>query len=234
MTIGALIDGLHDRDHSVTVYARGERPPIEPWLAARGVPVERRTLPPGGPAPFLELETGGAVVGVVGVDALEGLLAPPIDRPGDRTGVSPEYQVLFELFEETVLTTMERRELLAVSREIEDRAYRVGAGTLRVSFQSLSTFRAQTDVYRTLGAETDLDVHIYGVEDWTPPSIPGVTYHADVAAQFEPYWVLAFDGGADPVQACGLAAEERADGYRGFWTDDPGTVESIAAAFDPA
>lgn len=129
---------------------------------------------------------------------------------------------------------MSRRELLAVSREIEDRASRVGEGTLRASFQTLSTFRSQTSVYRTLCAENDLEIHVYGVEDWTPPAIDGITYHTGEGARFEPYWALAYDGGPDETQASGLVAEEHTDGYTGFWTNDAATVETIAATFETA
>jgi|AntRauTorcE11898_2_1112593.scaffolds.fasta_scaffold06621_3 DICT domain-containing protein len=233
MTLGSQIDELRKRTHRITVYRSGERPEIETWLATHGVPVASRPLPAGGPDPFIELETDGEVVGIIGVDAVEGLLETPISRPGDRTGVSAGYRALFEILENTVFSAMNRRELLAISREIEDRAFRVGDGTLRVSFQTLSTFRSQTAVYRTLATETELDIHVYGIEDWTPPAISGVTYHAE-AAQFEPYWALAYDGGSDGTQASGLVAEERAGEYRGFWTNDAARVERIARALETA
>jgi DICT domain-containing protein len=128
---------------------------------------------------------------------------------------------------------MRRRELLTVSREIEDRAFRVGEGTLRVSFQTLSTFESQKTVYRTLATDTDLDIHIYGVDDWTPPAISGISFHAEKTDSFKRYWVLAFDGGPDETQSCGLLAEEHSDEYTGFWTNDAVTVEEIAASFNP-
>jgi len=79
--------------------------------------------------------------------------------------------------------------------------------------------------------ETNLNIHIYGVGDWTPPAITGITYHTDDSASFNPYWVLVFDGGSEKTQACGLVAEEHLDEYTGFWTNDVTTVESIIAAF---
>lgn len=232
MTLNALIEEFRAQKHQVTVYRSGDQRAIESWLATHGVPVESRSLPAGGPAPFIEIKTDGDVVGIIGVEAVEALFEPPIRPPGDRAGVSAGYRALFEILEKTVLTGMTRRELLAVSREIEDRAFRVGEGTLWVSFQTLSTFRSQTDVYRTLGAETDLEIHIYGVEDWTPPAIDGITYHPKASERFEPYWVLAYDGGPDETQASGLVAEAHAEGYTGFWTNDVATVETIANTFE--
>ena len=229
--LDSLLSMLRGRQHRVVVYRSGDRLDIETWLADHEIPVESRSLPAGGPSPFIEIKTDGEVTGIIGVEAVEALLEPPIRRPGDRDGVSEGYRALFEIFDQTVFSGMNRRELLAVSREIEDRAFRVGAGTLWVSFQSLSVFDSQIDVYRALGTETDLDVHVYGVEDWTPPPIAGVTYHTEGAAQFEPYWVLAYDGGSDRDQACGLVAKERSDEYTAFWTNDVAIVEDIATAF---
>jgi hypothetical protein len=229
MTLNSLIDEVRGRAHQIIVYGRDERPEIETWLAAHGVPVTARSLPEGGPDPFIEIRADGEVVGIIGVEAVEGLLEPPIRRPGERSDVSAGYRALFAILERTVFTGMNRRELLAVSREIEDRAFRVGEGTLQVSFQTFSTFRSQIAVYRTLGAETSLDIHIHGVGDWTPPAISGVTYHADETARVASYWALAYDGGPDATQACGLLAEEESDDYRGFWTNDAATVADIAA-----
>ena len=232
--INELIAELRNREHQFTIYRRGDQPEIEVWLADHGVAVESRSLPPGGPEPFVEIKTDGEVVGVIGIEAVEGLLEPPISRPGDRDDISDGYRVLFDVFEKMVLSGMNRRELLAVSREIEDRAYRVGEGTLRVNFQTLSTFRSQTEVYRTLTTETDLDIHIHGLDDWTPPTITGITYHIDEAERFEPYWALAYDGGPTDSQACGLVAQEHSNDYTGFWTNDPALVEEIATALATA
>jgi DICT domain-containing protein len=137
------------------------------------------------------------------------------------------YRVLFELLDETVYTALERRELLAVSREIEDRAFRVGDGTLRVSFQTLSAFESQAALYHKLASATDLDIHIYGVDDWTPPRIDGITYHEFSAGPLERYWVLAFDGSSDGTHSCGLVGQEQSDGFDGFWTDDEKMVAEI-------
>jgi len=181
---------------------------------------------------FIEIKTDGEVIGIIGVEAIEALLEPPIHRPGDQNGISEGYRVLFDILERMVFSAMSRRELLAVSREIEDRAFRVGEGTLWVGFQTLSAFKSQVDVYRTLSDETNLNIHIYGVEDWTPPEISEISYHTEEATRFEPYWVLAYDGGPDENQACGLVAKEYSDEYTGFWTNDPTTVEDIATTFN--
>lgn len=227
--LDSLIADLRDRTHQCTVYRSGGPPEIETWLDNHGIAVESRSLPPDGPPPFIEIKTDDEVVGIIGTDVIEGLIEPPIVRPGNRDEISEGYRVLFEILEKTVYSGMSRRDLLAVSREIEDRAFRVGEGILRVSFQTLSTFRSQTEVYRTLATERSLDIHIYGAEDWAPPAIPGITYHVEAAERFEPYWAMAYDGGPDETQASGLVAKEQADAYIGFWTNDVAIVEEIAS-----
>lgn len=226
----SLIAEFRDDKHEFTVYRSTDQPEIEAWLTNRGVAVDSRPLPAGGPEPFIQIRRGEEFVGVLGVKALEGLLDPPIVRPGERDGSSESYRHLFEVLDKTVYSGMNRRELLTVSREIEDRAFRLGDGTLLVSFQTLSTFRSQTDVYQTLATETDLEIHIYGVGDWNPPEIDGITYHGSNDESVERYWVLAYDGGSDERQACGLVAREHANEYDGFWTNDTDVVEEIVTA----
>ena len=225
----AMLSDLRDRDPQFTVYRSGEQLDIEAWLANHGITVTATSLPPGGPDPFIEITTDDEVVGGIGVESLEALLEPPIRWPGNDDGVSRNYRVLFDALERAVFSGMTRRELLAVSREIEDRAYRVGTGTLRVGFQTLSTFKSQADLYRTLAAETQLEIHIHGLGDWEPPHISGITYHTDQANHSERYWVLAFDGGHTDNQASGLVAKEEPNAYTGFWTNDSALVTDIAA-----
>lgn len=224
----SLLSDVRDRDRRFVVYRSGEGPQLDVQFANYDVDVVVRDLPSGGPDPFLVIESNGEFAGAISVAELDGLLKPPLVRPGDGDDVSEGYRVLFDLLEETAFSAMNRRQLLAVSREIEDRAYRVGAGTLRVSFQALSVFESQVDVYRHLAAETDLDIHVYGVEDWTPPEITGLTYHGYETNSLEPYWVLAFDGGPDSEHACGLLGREHSGRFDGFWTDDPALVDTLA------
>lgn len=222
----SLLAGVRSRDHAFTVYRGDEPTHVESLFAAHGVEVDVRSLPPAGPDPFVLIETDGEFVGVIGAAELDGLFEPPIVRPGERDGVSAGYRPVFELLDDTVFSSMRRGALLTVSREIEDRAYRVGTGALHASFQRFSAFRPQADAYRHLAADTDLDVHVYGADDWDPPAIPGVGYHAVDDDELGRYWVLAFDGG-DDGQPCGLVAVEESDEYTGFWTDDATLVESI-------
>ncbi len=222
----SLFSTVREGTRQFTVYS-DEATDVERLFPNQNVSIAHRTVPVDGPEPFLVLEGNGEFAGAIALADLEALLEPPLVRPGERDGVSSGYRVLFELLENQAFTTMERTQLLAVSREIEDRAFRVGTGELRVSFQTRPSLDSQTDVYRHLAAETDLDIHIYGVAGWNLPPIPDVTYHEYDTETLGRYWVLAFDGGAEPSQTCALVAEEQPDGYEGFWTDDPEMVDQI-------
>ncbi|WP_054583405.1 DICT sensory domain-containing protein [Halolamina pelagica] len=161
-------------------------------------------------------------------------MEPPIVRPSDPEDVGEAYRALLEVLDGTVFATLDRQQLQATSREFESRAWQVGRGTLRVGFQSLSAFEPQTEAYQRLGAETDLDIHVYGQPDWSPPTIPNVTYHRDTAGTLAPYWFMAFDGGTEESQRCALVAREHDDGYRGFWTYDPSLVGDILDTLEGA
>jgi len=228
--LDSLLASVRDHSREFTVYRGDEQTDLETQFAAHSVEIAHRQLPPHGPEPFVIVEEDGEFAGAVPVGSLERLLEPPVVRPPEPGDVSEGYRVLFEILDETVFTAMGRRQLLTVSREIEERAFRTGAGTLRVGFQTLSAFEPQVEVYRTLATDTALDIHIYAVDDWSPPHISGVTYYDYAENTHERYWVLAFDGGGDESRACGLVAQQRGDEYDGFWSDDPAVVADITAA----
>jgi hypothetical protein len=227
--LDSLLERLTRSNRQFTVYGRGGESDIEQQFAAHSVTVDSRQLPPDGPDPLVVVAEDGEFVGAIPVAELEWLLTPPVVRPASPTAVSPGYRVLFEVLDETVFTAMNRRQLLAVSKEIEDRARRVGNGRLRASFQQLSTFADQVEWYWTLG-EAGLDVHVYGAPDWEPPAIPGVTYHGYGDESIERYWIVTFDGGTEPSQACALAARADDESFDGVWTDDGELVAEIESA----
>jgi len=230
----SLIAEVQNEDRQFTVYRSGEPTEIEQWLATHGVTIRSRSLPPHWPKPFIEIKANDEVVGVIGVEAIEALIEPPLVTPGERDGISEGYRVLFDILEKTMFSGMNRQDLLAISREIEDRAFRVGNGILKVSFQTFSTFKSQIELYRTLATETDLDIHIYAIEDWTPPPISGITYHVNAAEQFGAYWVLAYDGGTDETQSCSLVGKERSGEFTGFWTNNSAITEEISKTLENA
>lgn len=230
VTLGDLIEAVERRRKRLTLYGTDEEAELLAQLATRNVDVEHRSLPEDGPPGFVVVRDREGFVGSIGVAELRELLEPPIARPWDLDLVGEGYRAVFELLDDTVFASLDRRQLLAAAREVEDRAWRVGTGTLRVGFQALSAMRAQVPVYARLGASTDLDVHVYGGQDWAPPSIPNATVHAESGGEIGSFWFLVFDGGGERTNACALIAEERtADRYYGFWTYDVGLVDRALA-----
>ena len=224
--LSRFIERAQDRRKRFVVYSR-EGVDLAEQFATRNVTVEQRELPAHDPDPFVNIYDGETFLGAISLEDLRLLLEPPVVRPTNDEEVGDAYRALLDVLDGTVFATLDRRQLQATSHEFETRAYQVGEGTLRVGFQSLSAFEPQTKTYRHLGEETDLDIHVYGQPDWAPPSIPNVTYHRDTEGELTPFWFLAFDGGPERRQRCALVAEERDDGYWGFWSYDTDIVGEI-------
>lgn len=231
MTLRSVIDEAEKRRKSVKYYAP-ERGDFAEQFAARNVDVEFHRIPPGGPGPFVTISEDGTFLGAITVDALRTYLWPPIEHPRDVTDLSPQYRALFELLDDTVFSSLTRRQLLATSREFEERAWRTDRGTFHVGFQSGTAFRAQESLYRQMAAETGLDIHLYGVPDDAADDVAdsGLTVHAGVGDGVERYWFLVFDGDGDDDRKTALVAEKRTEEtFFGAWTYDPELVDSAVA-----
>jgi hypothetical protein len=225
-----LVRDVEERRRTITVHAPSLPEALTSLFDTRHVEFEHRFLPDGASEPFLTVTEGDRYVGSVDLPAVYDFTHPKIHEIGSPDLVEAAYRKLTSLLPDTVFSSLSRRQLLATSREIEDRAWRVGVGRLDVGFQSLSNLRAQTDVYAAL-ADRGLDVHLYGDRDWKPPFVADTTLHTD-GDELGDVWFMAYDGGPTPWQACGLVAEEREPGsYAGFWTYDH---EIVARIFESA
>ncbi|MDS0296107.1 DICT sensory domain-containing protein [Halogeometricum luteum] len=224
----AILDAAERRRKSVTHYAP-EAGDLAERLDTRNLDVEFRPIPPGGPEPFLVVRDGGRFRGAMPVEALREY-AVTRNRRGAVTEDPEARAIVTELLDDTVFSSLSKRQLLSTVREFEDRALRVGTGTLHTGFQSAAAFAPQRELYRALAAETALDVHVYvgggkGAEP-EPLDEPNATLHADPPEELGRYWFLVFDGGEDPEQGVALVAEQRPDGsFRGVWTYDPELVD---------
>jgi len=240
-----LVADIERTATTITVFAPEPHEELLDQFSTRNVEVAHESLPAVADSGFVLVQQNGAALGSIGLDALREANRTTVAPPWGDRGDSPAYRQFLSLFRETAFSTDSRRELLATTREIEDRAWRTGDGRLRAGFQSLTAYRDQLPVYRRLGSETDLDVHVYGRPDWTPPPIEGVRLHEEVAADIAQVWFVVFRdtaaerdagrpaGGSDAAasrgsNSCALLAEEREpDRYFGFWTYDDELVASI-------
>ena len=218
---------------TITTYGPERPDALHEFLGQFDARLSHERLPIPASKSYLTVRRGGEYRGSMPLEAAADATDAPRDLPWDSDASG--YRSLTVLLAETAFTSVERRHLLATSREFENRAWRVGRGTLYAGFQSLSAYRTQLAVYRHLAAETALDVRVYGEPDWTPPDVPGVLVSdsATVAAELGAFWFVVFDGGGDDEMACALVAEERSEGrYYGAWTYDPGAVRDLATYLD--
>ncbi|SFR38620.1 MULTISPECIES: DICT sensory domain-containing protein [Halorubrum] len=142
---------------------------------------------------------------------------------GDRVG-----RPVLDHLDETMFTSYSREDMVAASREIEDRAWRVGNGELHAGFQTLDVLSGESETYDLLGEKADLDVHAYAAAEGEAPETDHYTVHTGRTAELRETWFVAYDGGGYDEAKCALLAEERAPGeFYGFWSYDPETVDYI-------
>jgi hypothetical protein len=225
MSLRELIAGVEDHEKELTVF-NAEPAVLEglrEYFADRNVRVRAEGTPSGKPGEFVTLSADGEVLTAAGLSDLRRMLDGETtlglrDRP---------YQPILDHLDDTMFTSWDVDQMVAASREIEDRAFRVGSGTLHAGFQSVSTLTNELPIYERLGS-TDVDVHAYAVPDTDPPASEEFTLHLERSAEIERTWFVAFDGGPDPADRCALLAEEREERtFYGFWTYDGETVDYI-------
>jgi DICT domain-containing protein len=149
--------------------------------------------------------------------------------PSDGDDVSP-FAPIIEHLDDTTFTSFDLGQMMAATREVEDRAWRKGEGTLHTGFQRTGAIKQQEDVYADL-ASKDIDIHAYTAPSPDVPEIENVTLHQEDNREIRESWFVVFDGAGDPLDACALLAEERGDTderlFYGFWTYDPEIVDEI-------
>lgn len=235
MSLKAFIREMEGRRKTVTVFAHEPQFGLGNYFGARHVAVEYERLPPHETEEFVTVSEGEEFLGSIAFESLTALDSPVVCDPGSADVAEADLRHLLELLDDTLFSSFDRRKMLATSREIEDRAVRVGRGTLYAGFQNLSAYREQTDVYRAIAAVPGLEVHVYGQPDWDPPLIPGVTVHRILDDEIADVWFVAYDGGDDDDYKCALIAEERSPGeFYGFWTYDPTLVDDVVGRIDRA
>ena len=236
MSLSELIAGVEEHEKTLTVFNADEDvvTAFRERFADRNVTVRPESTPSGKPGEFVTLSEDGEVLTATSITDLQRMLDDADVALG--LGDSP-YQPILDHMDETMFTSWSIEQMVAASREIEDRAWRVGEGSLHAGFQYLSTLRGELPVYERLGSK-NLDVHAYAAPDEDPPEHEGFTLHIERAEEIERSWFVVFDGGASATpqetgdavdeNKCALLAEEREPRkFYGFWTYDPDTVDWI-------
>jgi len=244
MSLIELIAGVEAREATLTVFnadpAAAEE--LREHFADRHVRVvEERT--DGGPDGYAVLSRDGEFVTAATVDELlpgdETASADDGSGEGDATdgdaaadsGTGDRRRVgepILDHLDETMFTSYSHGDMVAASREIEDRAWRVGDGELHAGFQTLDVLTGETDTYDLLGGKERLDVHAYAANEGDPPDVKHYTVHVGETAEIRETWFVAYDGGGYDDAKCALLAEERAPGeFFGFWSYGPEAVDYI-------
>ncbi|WP_435096876.1 DICT sensory domain-containing protein [Halarchaeum sp. P4] len=233
MALRDVLETVRSHQKTLTVYAHAPAivPELRDYFASQNVAVRYSRCPRDEPEHVVLADDDGFEA-AVSLDAMRTLVDP--DAPAKRVGEPAPYQRVLEGLDGATFTSYDHRQTLHATREVEDRAWRAGVGTLHAGFQSLSTFREARETYECL-AVSDLDIHVYGApaDDATAAdvAVDGVTVHADDSPDIAETWFVAYDGGPDARQKSALVAEERDPGeFYGVWTYDAALVDRVLAA----
>ncbi|ELZ59792.1 MULTISPECIES: DICT sensory domain-containing protein [Halorubrum] len=236
MSLIELIAGVEAHEATLTVFNADPAvtDELREYFADRNVRiVDDQTA--SGPEEFAVLARDGEFVTAVTVDDL--LPRPDGDGKSGDDAVGQEADTgttgrvgkpVLDHLDETMFTSYTREDMVAASREIEDRAWRVGDGELHAGFQTLDVLTGEADTYALLGEKERLDVHAYAADEGDAPDVDHYTVHVGETAEIRETWFVAYDGGGYDEAKCALLAEERAPGeFYGFWSYDPETVDYI-------
>ncbi|MFC7236179.1 DICT sensory domain-containing protein [Halosegnis marinus] len=226
MSLTELIRGVEDHEKTLTVF-NSDADAVETIRAQfgdRNLTVTGESTPSGTPGSFVVLSKDDEFVTAASISEVL----------SDRADTDPEfaedaYRPILDHLDETMFTSYDTEQMIAASREIEDRAWRLGKGELHAGFQKLSILSPQMDVYEQLASKEGLKVHAYAAPDTeVPDHDTDLTIHVERADEIRESWFVVYDGAGVDVNKCALLAEEREPrSFYGFWTYDPETVDWI-------
>lgn len=233
MTVASLFERREWDHRQFVLYTERDDPTVVDRFEARNADVERRRCPIGGRDGFVVVRSDDRFLGALSLGELEAVLEPPVAAPWELNGAHEAHRKLFGLLEDTLFVSLDERRVLVAAREVEEHAWRVGAGGLHAGFRSADVFAEQRSVYERLARETDLDVHVYSRP--APEDAPSaVTVHTEPADVVDGHRFLVFDGSGDDTRKCALLARPREEStYAGFWTYDPVTADAVLEAIRP-
>lgn len=224
MSLIELIAGVEADEATLTVFNADPdaRDALASHFADRNVEVVASDVD-ADPQEFAVLSRNGEFATAV---AVEDLLATP--ERSDPEFARETYEPVLDHLDETLFTSYSTADMVAASREIEDRAWRVGSGELHSGFQTLDVLNREIETYDRLAERVDLDVHAYAAPEGDRPDSENVTVHVERAPEIRETWFVAYDGGGVDDAKCALLAEEREPRrFYGFWSYDPATVDYL-------
>ena len=238
MSLAAVIEYVKGNEKTLVVFnpPAGSTlvPDLRDYFQTQNVTVKTQQTASGEPTGIAVLQTDDEVLASVPLDQLQSLVdGGALEHDGLGIDDSDYHEILGHL-KETTFTSYNKRQMVLISHEIEDRAMRVNAGRLLTGFQYNSKLLDQRALYERLGT-TNLDIHTFGVPDGNPVEIDGITHHAEDLEEIRRSWFVIFDGGGENRYKTALLATEQAPNqFYGFWSDDPGIVDRIDDYLDRA
>ncbi|WP_254822363.1 DICT sensory domain-containing protein [Haloglomus halophilum] len=229
MSLTELISGVEDHEKRLTVFNTDEETveAVREQFRDRNLTVVGDRSESGRPGSFVVLssERAEGEDEFVTATSVDDVLSAPRGE-GAELDSEVRHPILDHL-DETMFTSYDTRQMVAASREIEDRAWRLGEGSLHAGFQQLSILSDQMEVYTRLASREDLDVHAYACPDTeVPEHDTDLTIHVERSDEIAKSWFVVYDGNGVDVNKCALLAEERESrAFYGFWTYDPDTVD---------
>jgi DICT domain-containing protein len=228
MSLTELISGVEDHEKRLTVFNTDAETveAVRDQFRDRNLTVVGDRSESGRPGSFVVLSAGrGEDEEFVTATGVDDVLSQP-ERT--ETGIDGEvHHPILDHLDETMFTSYDTGQMVSASREIEDRAWRLGEGQLHAGFQQLSILSDQMDVYTRLADRDGLDVHAYACPDAeVPEHETDLTIHVERSEEIARSWFVVYDGNGVDVNKCALLAEEREErAFYGFWTYDPETVD---------
>ncbi len=200
---------------------------LRDYFKTQNVDVKTQQTPSGEPSGIAVLQLDEEVLASVPLDQLQELVDGGALEHGGLGVDDAKYHEILSHLKETTFTSYNKRRMVLISHEIEDRALRVNSGRLLTGFQYNSKLLDQRTLYERLGT-TNLDIHTFAVPDGPTVDIEGVSHHAEPNEEIERSWFVVFDGGGQNRYKTALLATEQAPNqFYGFWSDDPGVVDQI-------
>jgi DICT domain-containing protein len=233
MDLQGCIEAINDHEKELVLFNVGDDDRLAAHLSdffeTQNVRISTAGTASGRPAEIAVLSAIDGVLAVLEVSHLRQLVTET-NVGSDGIGFADtEYEDILKHLKETTFTSTDRSQLLYASREIEDRARRVGTGTLYAGFQHFSNMAEQSSIYADI-ARHGVTVHAFGVPDVAAPDLGPAEVHAVETDEIANTWFVIFDGGDGEAQETALLAEQRGpDQFYGAWTYDPTLVDRARA-----
>ncbi|QGN07015.1 histidine kinase [Halorhabdus sp. CBA1104] len=233
MDIHGCIEAINNHEKELVLFNVGNEDRLGEHLAdffeTQNVRISTARTASGRPAEVAVLSAVDGVLAVLDGSLLRQLVTETNVGANGVGFADTEYEAILKHLKETTFTSTDRSQLHHASREIEDRARRVGSGTLYAGFQRFSLMADQSSIYADI-ARRGVTVHAFGVPDDPAPDLGGAQVHAVETDEIATTWFVIFDGGDETAQETALLAEQRGpEQFYGAWTYDAMLVDRVRA-----